>query len=855
MANSNFVVKNGLTVGALTIDAATGNITTSGTISGDLSTTSIAKNDTSIALNDTGSGSDVAVTIDGTEIFTITSDGIVPSVDSNGSNGFSLGSASFAWKDVYVSSGSLYVNGQKVLQDDSGTIVVSADANQNLSLQTSGSGNVELDPTGSGTIQLKGTVQIEAGNNITSSDGNAITFSNSIDVDAIESRSTDTDLTLTANGTGKVYINDNLTVTGSISGTGATVSFADNIVDLNADFTSGAPSENGGIRILRGDSNAATLLFNETSDVWQVFDGTNTHDIVGADDTQTLTNKTLTSPNMTSPAIGGTTITATAVELNYVDGVTSAIQTQLDAKAPLASPALTGTATAVNLTISGDLTVNGTTTTVNTETINLADNVILINSNATGTPTENGGIEIERGSSSNVSFVWDETNDEWTTSAQTLKTGHFLPETDVTYDLGSTSLKWRDLYLSGSTIKLGSATISDSGGAISSSGGFSGNATTASAWETARTLSLTGAVTGSASIDGSGNVSLTTTATSDPVITLTGDVTGSGTMTNLGSVSFATTIAANSVALGTDTTGNYVATGAVSGVGLSGSSSSEGGTFTVTSNATSANTASTIVARDGSGNFSAGTITAALSGNASTASTWQTARTNTVTLTGDVTGSGSTSVDGSGNWTVSMATTVAANSVALGTDTTGNYVGAGATSGNGISGSVSSEGGTFTVTSNATSANTASTIVFRDASGNFSAGVMTGTSTQAQYADLAENYVGDMKYEAGTVVEFGGAEEVTKAGPGSPRIAGVVSTAPGFLMNTGLTGATVVAVAYTGRVPTKILGPCRKGDIMVAGPNGTATRATSEPKAGMIIGKALANFDGNSGVVEIAVGR
>ena len=170
-------------------------------------------------------------------------------------------------------------------------------------------------------------MQIEAGNNITSSDGNAITFSNSIDVDAIESRSTDTDLTLTANGTGKVYINDNLTVTGSISGTGATVSFADNIVDLNADFTSGAPSENGGIRILRGDSNAATLLFNETSDVWQVFDGTNTHDIVGADDTQTLTNKTLTSPNMTSPAIGGTTITATAVELNYVDGVTSAIQT------------------------------------------------------------------------------------------------------------------------------------------------------------------------------------------------------------------------------------------------------------------------------------------------------------------------------------------------------------------------------------------------------------------------------------------------------------------------------------------------------------------------------------------------
>ena len=124
------------------------------------------------------------------------------------------------------------------------------------------------------------------------------------------------------------------------------------------------------------------------------------------------------------------------------------------------------------------------------------------------------------------------------------------------------------------------------------------------------TVTLTGAVTGSGILTDLGSVSIATTNTADPTITLTGDVTGSGTMTNLGDVSFATTIAANSVALGTDTTGNYVATGAVSGVGLSGSSSSEGGTFTVTSNATSANTASTIVARDGSGNFSAGVITA-----------------------------------------------------------------------------------------------------------------------------------------------------------------------------------------------------------------------------------------------------
>jgi hypothetical protein len=217
----------------------------------------------------------------------------------------------------------------------------------------------------------------------------------------------------------------------------------------------------------------------------------------------------------------------------------------------------------------------------------------------------------------------------------------------------------------------------------------------ATALATGRTIGMTGDVVWtSAAFDGSGNV--TGTATIQP----------------------------DSVALGTDTTGNYVATGAVSGTGLSGSSSSEGGTFTVTSNATALNTASTIVARDGSGDFAAGTVTAALSGNATTATALATGR--TIGMTGDVVWT-SASFDGSGN--VTGTATIQANSVALGTDTTGNYVAAGAVSGTGLSGSSSSEGGTFTVTSNATNANTASAIVARDASGNFAAGTITAALT------------------------------------------------------------------------------------------------------------------------------
>jgi len=74
-----------------------------------------------------------------------------------------------------------------------------------------------------------------------------------------------------------------------------------------------------------------------------------------------------------------------------------------------------------NVIITGNLTVSGTVTTVNTETINLADNLITLNSNYTGaTPTENGGIEIERGTLANSSLIWNETTDKWQVSADSI---------------------------------------------------------------------------------------------------------------------------------------------------------------------------------------------------------------------------------------------------------------------------------------------------------------------------------------------------------------------------------------------------------------------------------------------------
>ena len=129
------------------------------------------------------------------------------------------------------------------------------------------------------------------------------------------------------------------------------------------------------------------------------------------------------------------------------------------------------------------------------------------------------------------------------------------------------------------------------------------------------------------------------------------------------------------------------------------------------------------------------------------------------------------------------------------------------------------------------------------------------TATSAQYADLAEKYVADAAYEPGTVVSFGGTKEVTVSVATPDRaVAGVISTNPSYIMNGTLEAEFVATVAFTGRVPTKVTGPVRKGDLMVSNGDGTA-RADADPKVGTVIGKALEDFDGATGTIEVVVGR
>ena len=157
---------------------------------------------------------------------------------------------------------------------------------------------------------------------------------------------------------------------------------------------------------------------------------------------------------------------------------------------------------------------------------------------------------------------------------------------------------------------------------------------------------------------------------------------------------------------------------------------------------------------------------------------------------------------------------------------------------------------------NASASATASTLALRDASADLYATVFRGKATSAQYADLAENYTADAKYEPGTVVVFGGDQEITITDKSHDnRVAGVISTDPAYLMNSECTG---LPVALTGRVPCKVIGKVRKGDVLVTSDVVGAAQTMNVDKyvPGCVIGKALENKDNDElAVIEIAVGR
>lgn len=187
--------------------------------------------------------------------------------------------------------------------------------------------------------------------------------------------------------------------------------------------------------------------------------------------------------------------------------------------------------------------------------------------------------------------------------------------------------------------------------------------------------------------------------------------------------------------------------------------------------------------------------------------------------------------------------------------------------------------GAFTATGNVTGGNLTTAGILTVNSGNAVSAIVNGggngvgnigsstkyfntvfaKATSAQYADLAEMYQGDQTYMPGTVVEFGGTHEVTiTKTESSTRIAGVVSTNPSYLMNSGLNNLNSVPVALTGRVPCQVLGPVRKGDRLVSSIIPGVAQALDEStyRPGCMIGKSLEDWpEASVKSIEVVVGR
>jgi len=132
-----------------------------------------------------------------------------------------------------------------------------------------------------------------------------------------------------------------------------------------------------------------------------------------------------------------------------------------------------------------------------------------------------------------------------------------------------------------------------------------------------------------------------------------------------------------------------------------------------------------------------------------------------------------------------------------------------------------------------------------------------GSRLQATYsADLAEYYEGDKEYDVGTVLVFGGDKEVTTTtAHGDTRVAGVVSNNAAFVMYDACPGKKNL-IALQGRVPCKVVGKIKKGDLLVTSKIPGVAIATQTAQAGTIVGKALGNYDSDHiGTIEVAVGR
>lgn len=717
---------------------------------------------------------------------------------------YDLGSTTKMWRDVYIGPGSLYINGKKVIEDDSGAINVTTDANEDLKFTTSGTGTLKLissngiNFTGelgavSGDLQIGDHIDMnsnlikEVATPVSTTDAANKAYVDSTSASAVTGGSNAVSGT-TGAFSSNVTVAGNLTVSGTTTTVNSeTITMADNLFIINSNAT-GVPTENGGFEVERGDSLNVQFLWNETDDRWSV----------GAQDFHA----------------GGEIIAAGGIDASDIT--------------------VTGTLTgAVTGNVTGNVT--GSAGTVTSIASHLLDEDNMATDSATKVPSQQSVkayVDSAVAGKDNTDEITEGSTNLYYTDA---RVDSYINASILTTDVSE-----------GSNLYYTDERVDDRVGALV----VGGTNVTATYDDVAGTLTLASTDTNTTYSVQDGELSQNnfTTTLKNKLDAIEASATADQTDAEIRAAVEAATDsnvftdadhsklnAIEATADVTDAT-NVAAAGAV----MESDSTTAAMSFVIDEDNMASNSATKVPTQQSVKAYTDAretAITTAYQSYADTAEADARAYTDTeITALVDSSPAAMNTLNelaaalgDDANFSTTVTNSIATKLPLAGGTMSGNI----AMGGNDITG-----GGDATFT-------------------NFN-----GTATYAKYADLAERYAADATYEEGTVMSFGGEAEVTSAqGYGSTKIAGVVSTKPAFAMNDAAGNSeTHPFIALQGRVPCKVVGTVSKGDILVASDiSGTATvwtESTVDPRMTAYVGIAIEDktTDGE-GYVEVKVGK
>ena len=350
---------------------------------------------------------------------------------------YDLGSLANQWRDIYVGPGSLYVNGTKVLEDNSGTIQFTADNNQNISILTTGSGDLEL--TAGGAIQLKSDISITATKTISSTGG--VKFASNINMNSNNINNVD-DPVEAQDAASKAYVDavDTDAVAEGSTNQYHTSARADARItaalidedDMSTDSATRIPSqqsvkayvdaqttdevaEGSNQYFTQGRVRGSISVVDSAGDGGLAYNngtGVLTYTGVSEAEAEARINAHLVGGDGLDYSAGTFDVDATVIR-------TTGVQTLAGAKT-----------FSDDTTFNGNVTISGTQTIVNSQITSLADSVLELNRDASGTPSEDAGMTVNRGSSADVSILWDESEGYWSFTNDGSTTFKIATDTD-----------------------------------------------------------------------------------------------------------------------------------------------------------------------------------------------------------------------------------------------------------------------------------------------------------------------------------------------------------------------------------------------------------------------------------------